>query len=90
MTSQYYLRFIWKDSFITSSDIVLALKHAGVDIADNPTSKRDFVTIQNILNQWHEETGYSFTHLSKILAYSVGENNSTEVIDTESRRWEND
>ena len=90
MTAQYFLRFIWKDSFITSPDMVLALKHAWADIADTITSKRDLTTIQNLLNSWHAEAGYSFTHLSKILAYSAGENNPNEVLDRESRRWEND
>ncbi len=90
MTAQYYLRFIWKDVYITSKDMILALKHAWVDVAEYPTSKRDLTAIQNKLNVWHEQSGYSFTHLSKILAYSAWENHAVEVIDKESRRWEND
>lgn len=88
MTAQYLLRFTGKDSFILSSDVVLALRHAGLDIAENPTSKRDLTTIQNQLNIWHEETGLSYTHMSKILAYSCGTNNDTQVIVTESAKWE--
>ena len=88
MTAQYVLRFTGKDSFILSPDVVLALRHAGLDIAENPTSKRDLITIQNQLNVWHEETGLSYTHMSKILAYSCGTNNDTQVIVKESGKWE--
>jgi hypothetical protein len=88
MTAQYFLRFTGKDSFILSPDVVLALRAAGLDINETPTSKRDLTTIQNQLNIWHQETGYSFTHLSKILAYSSGKNNDTEVIVHETEKWE--
>ncbi|MCH2188578.1 DNA-3-methyladenine glycosylase I [Candidatus Gracilibacteria bacterium] len=87
-TGQYFLRFTGKDSFILSPDMALALRHAGLDIAEEPSSKRDMTIIQNHLNTWHTETGLSYTHMSKILAYSCGTNNDTEVIVKESGKWE--
>ena len=40
-TGQYFLRFIGKDGFVTSTDVVACLRDAGLDISENPTSKRD-------------------------------------------------
>lgn len=73
-TGQYFLRFIGKDSFILSKDVVLCLKDFGLEIADNPTSRRDLARIGQQFNRWAEETGLSFTQLSRICAMSIGEN----------------
>lgn len=73
-TCQWFLRRIGKDGFILSADVVLALQQAGVDIKDQPASQTELRRIQDAFNQWHEETGRSFTHLSKIAAYSAGTN----------------
>jgi hypothetical protein len=50
------------------------LKGAGLEIAEKPTSKRDLNKIQDTFNSWHEETGLPYSHLSRIAAFSVGEN----------------
>jgi 3-methyladenine DNA glycosylase Tag len=73
-TGQYFLRFIGKDSFVLSGDVVACLRDAGLDIAESPTSKKDLRKIQDQFNAWAEETGLSFTHLSRICAMSIGEN----------------
>jgi 3-methyladenine DNA glycosylase Tag len=73
-TGQYFLRFIGKDCFVTSSDVVACLRDAGLDIAENPTSKKDLARIQEQFNRWAEETGLPLTHLSRICAMSIGEN----------------
>jgi hypothetical protein len=73
------LRKIGKDSFMLTKDVVTALKTAGLEIADHPTSKSDLVKIQNSFNQWRENTGYSLTQLSKICACSNGKNFSAPV-----------
>lgn len=70
----WFLRYVGKDCFIPTRDVVLALQHAGVDIPENPTAKRDLKKIQEAFNSWQEESGLPFTHISKIAAYSVGEN----------------
>ena len=73
-TGQYFLRFIGKDSFLLSRDVVTALQDAGVDIKDQPTSQADMRRVQDAFNEWHEQTGLSYTHLSRIASYSAGSN----------------
>jgi 3-methyladenine DNA glycosylase Tag len=79
-TGQYFLRFVGKDSFVTSSDVVACLRDAGLDIAESPSSKKDLLKIQNQFNAWAEETGLPFTHLSRICAMSIGENHDAETM----------
>lgn len=79
-TGQRFLRYVGKDGFILSSDVVIGLQQSGIDIADNPTSKRDFQKIQEAFNSWHDETNLPYAHLSKILSCSVGKNYSLAEI----------
>ncbi len=79
-TGRYFLRFIGKDSFMVTRDIALCLRDAGLEIAENPTSKRDLAKIQAQFDQWAEETGLPYTHLSRICAMSIGENYSAETL----------
>ena len=51
-TGQYFLRFIGKDCFVTSPDVVACLRDAGLDIAESPTSKKDLRKIQDQFNAW--------------------------------------
>lgn len=69
-TGQYALRFLGKDCFILSRSVVTALNSEGV-IKGAATSKTARRAIQAAFNQWAEETGESFTRLSRILAMSV-------------------
>lgn len=77
-TGQILLRFLGWDAFVTSKDVVACLKAAGVDISDDVKSKRDLAKVQAQFNVWAEETGLSYTHLSRIAAFSMGENLSAE------------
>ena len=79
-TGQYFLRFIGKDSFVTSRDMVACLRDAGLDIAEAASSKRDLKKIQEQLNAWAKETGRPLTQLSRICAMSIGENYAPEVL----------
>ncbi|MGI6853445.1 DNA-3-methyladenine glycosylase I [Mesorhizobium sp. 1B3] len=79
-TGQYFLRWIGWDTFIISADMGAALRDAGVEIAENPSSKRDLARIQWQLNLWKEETGLPYAHLSRILAMSIGANNPPEAL----------
>ncbi|MBX3584232.1 MAG: DNA-3-methyladenine glycosylase I [Rhizobiaceae bacterium] len=79
-TGQYFLRWVGWDTFIFSRDMVLALRDAGLDIAETPTSKKDQQKVQNQLNAWAKETGLPRAHISRILAMSIGENNSPEKL----------
>ncbi len=73
-TGQMLLRFIGWDGFVTSKDVVACLRDAGLDVAEAPTSKRDLRLIQDQFNAWAKETGLPYTHLSRICAFSIGEN----------------
>jgi 3-methyladenine DNA glycosylase Tag len=77
-TGQYLLRWLGWDAWIVSNDFAAALRDAGLEIAENPTSKRDMAAIQKQLNAWHAETGLPYVHLSRILAMSIGVNRSAE------------
>lgn len=79
-TGQYFLRWIGWDAFIMSRDLVAALRDSGLDVAENPASKRDLARIQEQMNAWAEETGLPYRHLSRILSMSIGENNPPEVL----------
>lgn len=79
-TGQYFLRFIGHDAFITSKDMVAALRDAGLDIAPEPTSKADLRKVQAQVNAWAEETGLPRVHISRILAMSVGDNYAVETL----------
>lgn len=73
-SGMYFLRFMGKDGFVLGRDVVTALRGSGLAISERPTSKRDLGRIQDAFNQWHEETGLPYSHLSRIAGCSVGEN----------------
>ena len=73
-TGQYFLRFTGKDSFLASTDVVACLRDAGLDISQNPASKKELAKIQAQFNHWAKETGLPLTHLSRICAMSIGQN----------------
>src|SRR5215510_6124539 len=77
-TGQMLLRFLGWDGFVTSRDVVLCLRDAGLDIAESVTSKRDLAKVQLQFNAWAEETGLPYVQLSRICAMSIGENHSAE------------
>ncbi|HTR01295.1 MAG TPA: DNA-3-methyladenine glycosylase I [Candidatus Acidoferrum sp.] len=73
-TAGYFIRFIGKDGFITSRDVIARLQASGVDVTDACTSKRDLKQVQDAFNQWHAATGYSYARLSRIAGMSIGPN----------------
>jgi 3-methyladenine DNA glycosylase Tag len=79
-TGQYFLRWLGWDCFIISQDMGAALRDAGLDIAETPTSKKDLQKVQDQVNAWAAETGLPRVHISRILAMSIGENNSPESL----------
>ena len=74
MTGQMLLRFLGWDGFSTSKDVVACLRDSGLDIAEEVKSKRDLKLVQEQFNAWAKETGLPYVHLSRICAYSIGEN----------------
>jgi 3-methyladenine DNA glycosylase Tag len=79
MTGQYFLRFIGKDVYVTSNDMLACLRDAGLDIS-GATSKKDQRKIQDQMNAWARESGLPYTHLSRICAMSIGENYDAETL----------
>jgi 3-methyladenine DNA glycosylase Tag len=73
-TGQMFLRFLGWDGFVTSRDVVLCLRDAGLDVAETISSKRDLTKVQQQFNAWAQETGLPYVHLSRICAMSIGEN----------------
>ncbi|MDG2048218.1 MAG: DNA-3-methyladenine glycosylase I [Halioglobus sp.] len=71
MTGQRVLRNMGKDTFITTPDVVRCLQRIGLDIGENPTSKRELGLIQHTFNEWHEESGLPYSHISRICALSL-------------------
>ncbi len=79
-TGQYFLRWIGWDTFILSADMTAALRDAGLDIAEQPSSKKDLERVQAQINAWAAETGLPRAHISRILAMSIGVNHTPEEI----------
>jgi 3-methyladenine DNA glycosylase Tag len=79
-TGQYFLRFVGRDCFVISTDVVACLRDAGLDISDRPSSKRDLRKVQEQFNAWARETELPYTHLSRICALSIGENHDAETL----------
>lgn len=74
MSGPRMLRSMGMDAYLLTSDVVVCLQGAGLDIASQPSNKSDVAKVQNCFNQWQDETGFSFNRLSRICACSVGEN----------------
>jgi hypothetical protein len=73
-TGTYFVRFIGKDTFLLTRDVVMCLIDAGLEIDPKASSKRDQRQVQEQFNAWHGETGLPYAQLSRICALSVGDN----------------
>ena len=73
-SGQYLLRFLGRDSFILTNDLMLCLRDCGLPISAKGTSKKDMKLAQGQINEWAKETGLPLTHISRICAMSIGEN----------------
>lgn len=73
-TAMYFIRFIGRDGFILSRDVVARLRASGLEIAETPTSKRDLKLAQEAFNTWHAESGLPYYALSRIAGMSIGAN----------------
>lgn len=71
-TGQYLLRFMGKDSFILSRDVVARLVAEGV--IDGPaSSKKAMAAVQAAFTAWRAESGQTFNTIGRVLAQSIGE-----------------
>ena len=73
-SGQYLLRFLGRDSYVLSGDVLLCLRDAGVALSDKGASKKDALAAQTQLNAWAKESGLPLVHVSRICALSIGEN----------------
>ena len=70
-TGQMFMRFMGKDGFVFSGDVVKALIREGV-VDKEPTSKADLKAAQDAFNTWAKESGRPLMQISRTLAASVG------------------
>lgn len=71
-SAQYFLRRMGWDGFILSNDVVTALRREELMDA-SPGSQKALKQAQQAFNDWHRETGLPYSHLSRILSFSVGD-----------------
>ncbi len=69
-TAQYALRFLGKDAWVMSRDVVARLVAEGI-IDKPPTSKRAQIAVQAAFNTWRDQSGRGLSQISRILAMSV-------------------
>jgi len=72
-TGPYALRLLGKDTFILSSDVEAYLRAQQV-IDGGLQSKKSLTAIQEYFNKLKKESGYSLTQLSRLIAFSCGDN----------------
>ncbi len=70
-TGSYMLRFLGKDSYILSRDVVARLIAEGV-IDKPPTSQKAMRAVQDAFNMWSQQSGQPLTVISRVLAQSIG------------------
>lgn len=71
MTGQIFLRFLGRDGWALSQDVVTALIREGV-VDKAPTGKGAMRAVQGAFNAWADESGRPFAHISRTLSYTVG------------------
>ena len=71
MSGQYILRRVGWDGFMLTKDVVTCLNRHKV-ISGEPRSQKDLAKVQQTFNHWRAETQLPYTHLSMIMARSVG------------------
>lgn len=69
-SAQYFLRIVGWDGFILSHDVVAGLRLAGL-LDASPTSKKGLQQAQAAFNDWHQETGLPYSHLSRVLSLTI-------------------
>jgi len=70
-TGAYLLRWMGKESFILSQDVVARLVAEGV-VDTAPKSKKAMMPVQVAFNQWRAESGRSVNEIGRVLAQSIG------------------
>ena len=66
-----FLRMVERDTWVPTTDVLAALVGQGV-IDKSVSSQRDRKAAQAAFNQWQQESGRPQSHISRILAFTVG------------------
>ena len=70
-SAQAFLRMAGKDTFMLTQDVMVQLRAQGIsDKVDAPTAKRDLLVIQDAFNQWHEQSQWPMSHISRLLSFT--------------------
>lgn len=69
-TGAYVLRFMGKEGFMLSRDVLARLAAEGV-IAGSATSPRALTAVQAAFDRWQAESGLTLNQISRILAQSI-------------------
>jgi len=72
-TGPYSLRAIGKDTFLLTRDIEAYFRAHNI-ITGGIQSKSSLNAIQSTFNRWQEESDYSLTQLSRLVAFATGDN----------------
>ncbi|WP_233081215.1 DNA-3-methyladenine glycosylase I [Rheinheimera soli] len=72
-TGAYALRVLGKDTFILSQDLEAYLRNFGV-VEGGLSSQKNQKAIQQQFNVWQQESGLSLQEISKVVAFSCGDN----------------
>lgn len=70
-TGPFFLRFMGRDTFMLSADVVTALIRQKV-IDKAPSSKKALAAVQAAFNEWRADSGRSLSEISRTLSYTVG------------------
>lgn len=70
MSAQYFLRRVGWDGFILSPDVLAALYREQC-LDASPGTQKALVQAQETFTRWHRETGLPYSHLSRIVSYSI-------------------
>ena len=70
-TGPFFLRFVGKDTFMLSADVVTALMRQKI-VDKAPSSKKALVLVQAAFNTWRADSGRSLAEISRTLACTVG------------------
>ena len=65
-----FLRMVGKDTFVLTDDVVSVLKAEGV-VEKLPTSQKDLARVQQVFNQWAEESGRPLAEISRIVSFTT-------------------
>ncbi|TNG92629.1 DNA-3-methyladenine glycosylase I [Pasteurellaceae bacterium USgator11] len=71
-TGAYALRAVGKDTFLLTHDVEAYLRNHQL-IEGGIQAQRSFEAAQQIFSQWQQQSGLSLSHISQIVAFSMGD-----------------